>query len=237
MRILSLGVLIILTLTAPSWSAADKDRQEKVKEGLRELQEFIGSWKGSGSPKVNPGPRDKFWTENIKWNWRFKGDDCWLAVDFGGGKLFQSAEMRYLPEDNKYRLSALPSGAKKPVVFEGQLKDEKLALERTDEDSGEIQRIRMNTAAEGVRFIYYVDRKKVGGTIWRLEAMVQSTREGESLAKNTKQGPECVVSGGLGTTPVSYMGETFYVCCSGCMQAFKENPKKYVDEFKSKKKK
>ena len=36
---------------------------------------------------------------------------------------------------------------------------------------------------------------------------------------------------------VQYMGETFYVCCSGCADAFKENPKKYVDEFKAKKKK
>jgi YHS domain-containing protein len=32
------------------------------------------------------------------------------------------------------------------------------------------------------------------------------------------------------------MGETFYVCCSGCRDAFNENPKKYVDEFKAAKK-
>ena len=52
-----------------------------------------------------------------------------------------------------------------------------------------------------------------------------------------RKAPECVVSGGRGTTPVQYMGETFYVCCSGCADAFKENPKKYVEEFKAKKKK
>ncbi|MBU6293541.1 MAG: YHS domain-containing protein, partial [Planctomycetes bacterium] len=38
-----------------------------------------------------------------------------------------------------------------------------------------------------------------------------------------------------GTSTVSYKGETFYVCCSGCRDAFNENPEKYVKEFKAKK--
>ena len=33
---------------------------------------------------------------------------------------------------------------------------------------------------------------------------------------------------------VSYKGETFWVCCSGCADAFKENPEKYIAEFKAK---
>ena len=36
--------------------------------------------------------------------------------------------------------------------------------------------------------------------------------------------------------PISYKGETFYVCCSGCRDAFNENPEKYIKEFKAKKK-
>jgi hypothetical protein len=58
---------------------------------------------------------------------------------------------------------------------------------------------------------------------------------GESLGKKETKN-ECVVSGGLGTMTVSYMGETYYVCCSGCADEFRANPKKYVDEFKAKKK-
>ena len=46
-----------------------------------------------------------------------------------------------------------------------------------------------------------------------------------------------VVSGGIGTSTVSYKGETFYVCCSGCAEAFRENPEKYIAEFEAKKKK
>lgn len=232
-----LGVIGLLVFAAVVGAAPTKKDQEKVKEALRELQDFIGGWKGTGSKKLNPGPRDPFWTESVRWNWRFKGEKCWLAVEFEGGKLFRSAEIHYLLDKKKYQLLVTPAEGKDILTFEGTLQDGKLIFERLDAKSKEIQRVRMNTAADGIRFIYYVDRKSEGGTIWRLEAMVQSTKLGESLAKKTKKGPECVVSGGLGTMPVFYMGETYYVCCSGCRDAFNENPKKYVEEFKATKKK
>ena len=30
---------------------------------------------------------------------------------------------------------------------------------------------------------------------------------------------------------MTYMGKTYYVCCSGCKDAFNEDPAKYVKEF------
>ena len=33
------------------------------------------------------------------------------------------------------------------------------------------------------------------------------------------------------------MGETFYVCCTGCRDAFNEDPAKFVKEYKKKKEK
>ena len=47
--------------------------------------------------------------------------------------------------------------------------------------------------------------------------------------------PECIVSGGAGTMAVSYMGKTYYVCCSGCRSEFNESPAKYVKEYEEKK--
>jgi len=55
-----------------------------------------------------------------------------------------------------------------------------------------------------------------------------------SLGKVDKKN-ECIVSGGQGTITISYKGETYYVCCSGCADAFKENPEKYINEYKAKK--
>jgi hypothetical protein len=92
----------------------------------------------------------------------------------------------------------------------------------------------MNVAAEGVRFVYRFARKEDGKTLYKKEYAVACTKEGESLAAKEKKA-ECVVSGGLGTIAVGYKGETFYVCCTGCRDAFNENPEKYVAEYKAKK--
>jgi hypothetical protein len=233
-RLLALGLVSGLLFLATTTLAAPSADLETKKEKLRELQEFIGQWNLNGSTKLNPGVRDKFWEEKVEWGWRFKGEDCWLTVSIKGGKFITSGEVRWLIKDKVYELTGTPPDSKDKLVFKGKLKDEKLLLERTDPKTKETQRVRMNTAAEGIRFAYLVERQK--GTIRRVEYWVTGNKKGESLGKKEKK-PECVVSGGVGTMTVSYNGETFYVCCSGCADAFKENPKKYVDEFKKKKKK
>jgi YHS domain-containing protein len=56
---------------------------------------------------------------------------------------------------------------------------------------------------------------------------LNGNKDGESLAGGTKK-PECIVSGGAATMPVSYKGTTYYVCCSGCRDEFLANPEKYI---------
>jgi ribosomal protein L24E len=227
---LAAGLLLCVGTTARAAPSAD---QAKSKEALKELQDFIGGWKGTGQTKARPGPRDPFWEETVKWGWKFKGDDCWLTVTFGNGKFLKSAEVRYLPAKKKYQLTGVPVKGDDKLVFEGELKDDKLVFQRTDPETKAVQFFRLNTAADGIRLLYRVERKT--GTITKLEYMLAANKEGKSLGGKKVKGPECVVSGGLGTMTVSYNGETYYVCCSGCAEAFKENPKKYVDEFKKSK--
>src|SRR5262249_2104357 len=149
------------------------------------------------------------------------------------GKFIKSGEIRYLPKTKKYQLTGTTTDGKSKLTFDGTLKDEKLSFERTDPKTKETQQILMNTAAEGVRFIYQVKRQT--GPLWKLEYMVAATKLGKSLGKKEK-GPECIVSGGRGTMTVSYGSETFYVCCTGCRDEFNANPKKYIEEWKKKKK-
>jgi hypothetical protein len=221
---------LVLAAGAPAAPSAD---QVKAKEALKELQDYIGGWKGSGQDKARPTPRDRVWDETVQWGWKFKGDDAWLTIAFKDGKLFKSGEVRYLVPKKRYQLRATTTGGKK-VVFEGKLEDEKLLFERTDAGAGEVERLKMNLAAEGARFIYRVERRKEGGTINRFVYQFAATKVGESLGKKEKKN-ECIVSGGVGTMTVSHNGETFYVCCSGCAEEFKANPKKYIDEYKKKK--
>ena len=234
-RLLAVG-LLLGTLAGARAPAADGTEKAEAKEALKALQEFIGAWKGSGGPdKPRPAPRDPIWSETLRWGWRFKGDDAWLVLDVKNGKHLQGGELRYLPGKKVYQFTALTTDGKK-LVFEGELKNDVLTLERSDPGSGQTQQIKMNTAAEGVRFIYRAASKPKGGTVWRKDYLVQATREGESLGRKEKKN-ECVVSGGVGTMAISYKGETYYVCCSGCADEFRANLEKYVAEFKAKKNK
>ncbi len=67
-----------------------------------------------------------------------------------------------------------------------------------------------------------------------LDFQVACTKEGESLGAEERK-VVCVVTGGLGKIPVTYKGQTYYVCCSGCKDAFEENPEKILREFEARK--
>ena len=225
---------MLLLCSAPCLASDDAEEPATAKEALQALNEYIGDWKGTGDvEKAKPGSKT-FWSENISWTWRFKEDDAWLAMAIKNGKLFKSGELRYSTTTKKYQLTALDPKDKK-LVFEGVLKNGLLVLERTEESKKESQQISMNVAGDGVRFNYWYKTKPASKRIYNTGYLVACNKEGEALGGKSK-GKECVVSGGLGKIEVSYKGETFYVCCTGCRDAFNENPEKFVKEFKAKQK-
>lgn len=223
------SVAMLVAILVPSIHAANDENP--AKEALQDLNEYIGSWKGAGGNQS----RTENWKESLSWGWKFKGADAWMVVDFTGSKLFTKGELRYVPEKKKYQLSVVGKDEKK-MVFEGELKKKFLTLDYPDPKTGETFRITINTAAEGLRFIYSYSRKAKGSTIYTKLYSVESNKEGESLAGGAKE-RECVVTGGLGTIAVSFGGKTYYVCCSGCRDAFNENPEKIIKEYEAKKKK
>jgi hypothetical protein len=230
------GMLLLSGIVSLPALAADKDKDAKANlEALKALNEFIGEWNGNGGPKnAKPGSKD-LWSETVTWGWKFKGDDAWLHVKFKDGKYFKVGDVRYLTDKKKYELT-LTDVKDNALVFEGDIKDEVLILERTDPDTKESQKITMNTAAEGIRLIYRAQHKKGGSTIWVPDYEVACNKAGESIASKEKKNP-CIVTGALGTSTVSYKGQTYPVCCSGCRDAFNENPEKYIKEFMEKNKK
>ncbi len=211
--------------------ARTADEENPAKEALQSLNEFIGSWKGAGGNLS----KTENWKENFSWAWKFKGGDPSLVVEFKSSKNFDNGELRYLPEKKKYQLTVKDKDGGEQI-FEGELKKKFLTLDRADPKSGETYRLTINTAAEGLRFIYTYSRKAKGSTIFTKLYEVASNKEGESLAGGSKE-KECVVTGGLGTIAVSFNGKTYYVCCSGCRDAFNENPAKIIKEYEERKKK
>ena len=228
-----LKVLVVSCLMVPIVRADDGSNPSR--EALQELGEFIGTWKGVGGPEKRRPEAGETWQEVVSWRWGFKGEDAWLVMNIKDGKYLKSGELRYVTDKKRFKLSAVTPEDKKQV-FEGEYKDGYLTLARVDPATKETQRIIMNTLGEGVRFIYRYAHKGEDRTLFTKDYQVACTKEGESFGAKDKK-PECVVTGGLGTSQISYKGVTYYVCCSGCRDAFNENPEKFIKEFEAKKKK
>jgi hypothetical protein len=210
-------------------SAGGKDAD--TKEALQALQDYIGGWKANGTSDKD---RSEIWKETANWSWRFKGRDTALIVEMKEGKLFKAGALRYLPAKEKYQLT-LVDKKDKTQVYEGELKKGTLTLDGPDPDGKSTRRIKVNTAGGGIRLVWTLYSKLENRTVYNKQFQISYTKEGESFGATAKKN-ECVVTGGLGTMTVSYMGQTYYVCCSGCRDAFNENPAKIIKEYLARKK-
>ncbi len=213
---------------------AGSDGPKENRQALQALQDFIGGWKGNGA-SADKSKRD-IWKENVSWSWRFKGDNAWLSLEFSESKFFKSGEVRYLADKKVYQLTLTDKKGGKQV-YEGNLtkKKDKFIVERVDPETKDTHQIAMNLAGSGIRSVYAYSIKPENRTIYAKQWQADFTKEGASFATAKKQ-IECVVTGGLGTIPVSYMGITYYVCCTGCRDAFNDNPEKIIKEYLAKKK-
>lgn len=227
---LILPALLVFVPIATVRAGSDKD---PVKDGLSKLNEFIGSWKGSGKSSAT---KVKDWTEGGSWGWNFKEKEPSIAFESPGSQFLESGVIRYDPKKKLYSVEAKGGLFKEPATLTGKI-DSKgyFVIGRTDPDTGDKQEFVFYTTNEGgfLNYRYQVTAK--GRTIAAKLGEVTLKKEGFSIVGGAKR-PECVVTGGLGTMPVSYNGKTYYVCCTGCRDAFNENPEKYVKAFEAKKK-
>lgn len=233
--------MVIMLLLVSSLLFLDDDKPKNAKEALAPFNEFVGAWNGKGEPESGSAAETQkgMWKETVSWSWKFKGADAWVIFDIKNGKHYRGGEVRWLPDDDKFEVKLLPKAADAvPLVFKGKLatNGRSLIAERTD-DKNDVQRLTIALVGE-IRSTYRLEHKPAGRTNFVKDFKVEATREGEALAGAQKSNkPECVVSGGLGTIPVSHKGVTYYVCCTGCRDAFNEDPEKYIKEYEEKKRK
>jgi YHS domain len=213
---------------------ADTAPRRSPKEALRAFNDLIGSWSALGEPEGTRQEKQRgFWTESLHWKWQFKGEDAWLNVTVEKGKYFTKGDLRYLSDKELFQLTLI-TVANETLSFQGPLKDHVLTLEREDEAKNETERLIL-TLLHGTRFLYRYEVKPKGRSLFTRVYRVGATKEGIAFADAGSTNPECVVSGGLGTIKVRYKGETYYVCCTGCRDAFNDDPEKYIKEFQVKK--
>lgn len=230
-RLLAGAAVLAVTLSGVSWSAETKE-QEAGKKALQSFNDFIGDWKGNAETKSG---KSEFWKEEMAWGWKFNKDGSpSVQVEFKDSKNFTKGDVKYLADKKKFQLT-LTDKDKKEHVFDGEFKRNVLTFVRVDSSTMDKYTLKLNTTNEGALLNLEYTVQSGGRGLDKKLFIVQSKKEGSAIAGGKKN--ECVVSGGVGTRAVSYNGKTYYVCCSGCADAFAENPKKFVDEFEKKNKK
>jgi YHS domain-containing protein len=222
---------LLLGLAWPAFSA-DPPAKPTSKEALQAFNDLIGSWRGTGLPENKADKQKGAWSETIRWEWQLPKDDIHLKVLFEKGKYFTEGQLRYLGDGDRYQLT-LRTVEKQTLRFEGALKERTLTLDHEDKEKKETQRLIFRLLHDN-RYVYQYEVKADGKATFTRVYQVGATKEGTTFAKTGETGPECIVSGGKGTIKVTYKGETYYVCCSGCKDAFLEEPEKFIKEFKEK---
>ena len=203
------------------------DPAQSPRKGLEPLGVLVGTWRGTGTPAgTKIQQRDGFWLETLTVSWKFKKDDAWLALDFDKSKHFKSAQIRFVPKDDRYRVD-IETAQGTTLNLVGELKKRTLTVE---DDANRL----VVTLLHDNRFLYRLDTKPAGKALFTNLFGVGATKEGVPFAVGDGT-PECIVTGGAAKTPVTYKGVTYYVCCSGCRDEFLANPDKYIKEAAEKK--
>jgi hypothetical protein len=200
------------------------------KAALAAFNGLIGDWRGAG--QVRRGSNQGAWTETAAWVWDFENG---IAIDYdvADGRHLKSARLTWDAESKSFQLAAtMPDDSTR--TYRGRLEKDKLIAESEPDASGEVHRLTLTQLNEKRTLVLFEKRRTVQKS-WQRVAEVGYTREGTRLADSDSSGPECVVTGGLGTIAVAYKGETYYVCCSGCKQAFDADPDGVLAEYAERK--
>lgn len=207
------GTLIAADVAKPRDSA-------KLVAALKPYQDLIGQWRGVGQPKR--GSNKGAWQEKGDVLWQLTGTDTGLVWKVDGGTLWKSARLSPGEKPNEFALHVmLPDD--KLREYRGQPDGDRLVLDSAADEHGEVHRITITRLNEN-RVVWLFEKRAAQQTFPQRVAEIAFQREGTRLAAKDGSGPECVVTGGLGTIPVTYQGKTYYVCCTGCRDVFNDDP-------------
>lgn len=223
-------IALALLLVVPAIACGD-DAVRDAKAKLAPLQQFIGEWKGVGQRER--GKNEGSWIEKSAWAWKFSGDAASIAFVSSDAKFLASGDLAPTENAGEYQLTIV-GPEMKSATYVGKLADDKLVLETEQPVPGLPVRISLRLVAEGKRLVALYETKSASSDRLVRLAEVGYTRVGSDFGKGT-QGPECIITGGLGTISVSHNGKTYYVCCTGCKDYFDENPQRAIDEYLAKK--
>ena len=217
----------------PSFVVANdlsQDDQEAQKEKLQPLQSFIGGWKGVAMQKL--GGQDR-WAAEAEWAWSFDGGIPAIVFELSPGRFFTRGQIIPGAEENTFILRAHHAETDTVDTYSGFM-DENKQLEFTNQviQISRPARLLIKTLADHKRLVITL---QYGSNEKRLQqgATLGYTRKGTVFATRSRPLHECVVTGGEGNQQVSHNGETYWVCCKGCLSMFEANPEKVIAAYEA----
>ncbi|MFM8289325.1 MAG: hypothetical protein ACKOGA_21750 [Planctomycetaceae bacterium] len=198
-------------------------------EALQPWAGLVGQWRGVGQP--TRGSNKGAWSETANWQWDLADNGASLKLVVAEGKQLTGGHLRWLATDKQFEFSAqLPGGSKQ--TFRGVRTENKLVLDALPEQAeAPLQRVVVTQLSDN-RALLLFQSKGPRQTAHQRIAEVGYTRAGTRLAREGADSPVCVVTGGRGTIEVQFEGQTYFVCCTGCQDAFEEDPKAIIAAFK-----
>lgn len=227
--------LLLWVVLSIHLSGQAEDPQPPVQadlSALQPLQVVVGSWRGVG--QVRRGSPHGAWQEQAEGRWEFGAQ----------------ASMKWTVTHGKFWKSALfyPGGPESPLHLRVELPDEsildlcgrftgnRLVLESDPETQPTQYRLTWLILNDN-RFTVLFERRMASQSFYQRVGEVSFQREGTRLEAVEANAPECVVTGGRGTIAISYKGQTYYVCCTGCREAFEKDPQGILLTWEQRRKK
>jgi YHS domain-containing protein len=232
---LALALAVVAVAAARSPAAAQDEPSAtagyEIPAAFAPFEHIVGPWKGQGIPTAN---KLRGWPERHLWAWAFAdGKPVALTVEFEGSKILAKARLTH--EGNEYRLDGTDADGK-PVAYAGTLDDKKqnLTLERGSPlPDGARQRLILRLNSNQIRYLIWDERQPKGGSRFARSAEMQMGKEGESFAAGAAAAnvPKCIITGGAATLSVSYNGQNYPVCCTGCRDEFEADPERWLKKL------
>jgi hypothetical protein len=226
---------IVAGLLLSAAPEADTDRAASInrdKQALAAVQTYVGGWRGVGQPRR--GSNQGAWTEESQWAWHFHDGRAELVATLEGDKYFSKFALQPDDKSRKFALLATDNGKEMARRFSGELKGGVLTLTADAPVVDIPARITIRLVAGGDRMLVLYE-KQLGEDAYARLAEIGSTRKGSDFAKTAASGPECIVTGGLGTIALTHEGKKYFVCCGGCREYFEEDPARAIAEYRERK--
>lgn len=207
-----------------------KESRVAIQEALGELNPLIGGWKGVGQPVR--GSTKGTWSETADWVWEIKKEHVGLRYSVEGGKQLASGLVTWNPDKKDFVLVAmLPDKSER--IYTGARSGNKITFESGPDANNDVHQIVLTQLNEKRTLVLFQIRAKDQKQFTRV-AEVGYTREGTKLAEEGIGGPECIVTGGKGTMNTVYKGKTYWFCCTGCRDAFRDDPDAIIAQAEQK---